>query len=142
MLGIQNEREWAKFCEVVLGDAELTKDARFENNSLRTKNREELRQLIEAAFASKASAEVVRSLDETGIANASVNDMHQVWQHPQLQARGRWTEVHTGKGVVPALYPPGSEPPERPGMLARMDPVPDIGEHNSKILVELGITSQ
>ena len=142
MLGIQNEREWAKFCEVVLGDLELTKDARFENNSLRTRNREELKILIEAAFASKTSAEVVGLLDETGIANASVNDMHQVWQHPQLHARGRWTEVQTGKGAVPALYPPGSDPPERSGMLARMDPVPDVGEHNSKILAELGISSQ
>lgn len=139
MLGIQNEREWTKFCEVVLGDANLAKDARFENNSLRTKNREALKQLIEAAFASKTSSEVVKLLDQTAIANASVNDMHEVWEHPQLKARGRWTEVETAKGRIPALYPPGSEPPDRPGMLARMDAVPEVGEHNSKILAELGI---
>lgn len=137
MLGIQNEREWAQFCEIVLGDANLTKDARFENNSLRSKNREELRHLIEAAFASRTSAEVVKLLDDTAIANANVNDMHQVWQHPQLQARGRWTTIETGNGTVPALYPPGSDPPDRPGLKARMDAVPEVGEHNSKILAEL-----
>jgi itaconate CoA-transferase len=73
-------------------------------------------------------------LDRAGIANARVNDMHQVWAHAQLAARHRWTDMQTPAGPVPALLPPGA--PE--AFTARMDPVPDLGEHTDSILREIG----
>ncbi|KAF2098314.1 CoA-transferase family III [Rhizodiscina lignyota] len=140
MLGIQNEREFANFCDIVLGDASLSKDSRFENNTARVKNREALKQTIEDIFSQLSSEDVVKRLEVASIANAKVNDMHDVWNHPQLQARGRWTEVDTPAGVVPALIPPGFQPRGRgEGLEARMDPVPKVGEHNSKILAELNM---
>ena len=63
-------------------------------------------------------------LEAAQIANARVNTMHDVWEHPQLAARGRWREVGTPAGPVPALLPPGSWDVE-----PRMDPVPALGEH-------------
>lgn len=140
MLGIQNEREFANFCGSVLGDASLAKDPRFENNSVRVKNRKELQKKIEDVFAQFSSADVIKQLEAAQIANANVNDMQDVWKHPQLQARDRWTEVDTPSGVVPALIPPGFMPKGKgEGLQARMDPVPKVGEHNSKILAELGL---
>lgn len=138
MLGIQNEREWANFCDKVLGQPELAEDERFVNNSLRVQNRDSLKDIICEVFVSQTAEDVLVLLDEAAIANASVNDMQGVWNHPQLQARQRWTEVKTPSGVVPTLLPPGmgADPDE---LNARIGAVPDVGEHNEAILAELGI---
>lgn len=133
MLGIQNEREWANLCSGVLGDAGLARDERFKNNSLRNQNREELREIIHGALAGMGADEVVAKLDANGVANAKVNDMKGLWEHPQLKARGRWTEVDTPAGKVPALLPAGVDDVGA----VKMGPVPRLGEHNEKIRKEL-----
>ncbi|OOF94985.1 hypothetical protein ASPCADRAFT_507834 [Aspergillus carbonarius ITEM 5010] len=142
MLGIQNEREWAKFCELVLGDGGLVADERFRNNELRSKNREELKKIICEVFSLLSAEEVMARLDAATIANARVNDMQGVWDHPQLKARQRWTTVSTPVGVVPALLPPGLTMGDADMYGARMDAVPDVGEHNEAILAELGIDEE
>ena len=63
-----------------------------------------------------------------------MNDMHDVWQHPQLKARNRWAEVGTPTGPVPALLPPGDTDAFAP----RMDAVPGLGQHTDAILAEFG----
>src|SRR3954453_22506200 len=103
MLGLQNEREWVAFCGKVLRQPELAKAERFSSNSRRSAAREGLRALIIAAFATLTAEQVVARLDTAQIANARVNTMHDVWAHPQLQARARWQEVGTPAGPVPAL---------------------------------------
>jgi itaconate CoA-transferase len=134
MLGLQNEREWGAFCEKVLLRPELAAEARFAGNSKRSAGRVELRQLIVEAFATLSVEEVVRRLDEAQIANARVNDMHDVWKHPQLAARNRWREVDSPAGAIPALLPPGSWEEGPP----RMDGVPALGQHTDAILSDLG----
>ncbi len=134
MLGLQNEREWATFCAEVLGEPGLAADPRFASNARRTAAREELHRIIVAAFAPLTAAQVIARLDAAGIANARMNDMHEVWAHPQLAARRRWVDVGTPAGPVPALLPPGASA-DAP---ARMDPVPALGEHTAGILRELG----
>lgn len=134
MLGLQNEREWAVFCEKLLGDAALAMDARFASNALRTANREVLSKLIEQNFASLSAEDVMARLDAADIANANVSTMTDIWNHPQLAARQRWTTVNTPVGPIPALQPPGMGG-EHP---ARMGPVPALGEHTAAILRELG----
>ena len=133
-LGIQNEREWRVFCEQVLERPELALDGRFSSNSRRVANREVLRQAIEAAFAELDVARAVARLDTAGIANARMNDMQAFWDHPQLAARGRWTEVDTPAGAIRALQPPVI----MDGVTARMDAIPALGEHTGTILGELG----
>ena len=80
---------------------------------------------------------MIARLDEAQIANARLNDMHEVWEHAQLRARARWTEVTTPAGPVPALLPPGASS----GWQARMDPIPALGEHSVAILGELGYSA-
>ncbi|KAH6895945.1 CoA-transferase family III domain-containing protein [Thelonectria olida] len=137
MLGVQNEREWEALCSGVLGDAELATDERFVSNSLRVKNRVALHDTIERAFSGLSAEEVLARLDDAGIANAKVNDMQGVWEHPQLKARGRWTEVDTPAGRVPALIPPGVRDVDG----ARMGAVPALGQHNEAIFEELGFSN-
>ncbi|KAK5629772.1 hypothetical protein RRF57_005487 [Xylaria bambusicola] len=135
LFGIQNEREWAKLCTDVLELPDLATDPLFINNSLRVQNRDELRKIICDSFSNLSAAEIIHRLDKAQIANAQVKDMQGLWNHEQLRARGRWTEVETSKGRIPALLPPGIASPED----TRMDKVPEVGEHNAKILAELGL---
>ena len=134
MFGIQNEREWAGFCDRVLGRPELAKDPRYDNNTKRTAARAEVVALIEKTFSAWTTAEVVVKLDAADIANARLNTPDEVWNHPQLAARNRWREVETPAGVIPALLPPASFT----GVEPRMDPVPAVGEHTDAILAGLG----
>ncbi|HEX7646448.1 MAG TPA: CaiB/BaiF CoA-transferase family protein [Noviherbaspirillum sp.] len=138
MLGLQNEREWAAFCDKVLRAPELAGDPRFASNSRRSAARSELRKLIVEVFSTLTAEEVLHRLDDAQIANASVNTMHDVWEHPQLQARHRWCEVGSPAGTIPALLPPGVTQEDAP----RMDPVPALGEHTERILAELGYTTE
>ena len=138
MLGLQNEREWVVFCEQVLQQPDLVQDARFVSSSARSSTRKELYQLICTAFASMTADEVIARLDKAQIANARLNDMHEVWEHAQLRARQRWTEVATPVGPVAALLPPGASN----SWDARMDAIPALGEHTQAILSELGYDAQ
>ncbi|NMG68030.1 CoA transferase [Azoarcus indigens] len=137
MLGLQNEREWALFCDQVLRQPALRADPRFIDNAARNIHREALHALIEDSFAALDAEQVIDRLEAAGIANAHVNTMADLWRHPQLQARGRWTTVDSPAGPLPALQPPGMGP-QRP---ARMAPIPALGAHTEAILAELGYTS-
>jgi itaconate CoA-transferase len=79
---------------------------------------------------------VLARLDRAQIANAQVNSMAEVWAHPQLKERGRWCEVGTPAGPIPALLPPGSVKHADGG--PRMDAVPALGEHTDAVLTGLG----
>jgi itaconate CoA-transferase len=137
MLGLQNEREWAEFCRSVLLQPELASDERFASNARRTAARDALYAIIAEAFAALTLEQVVERLDAAQIANASVNTMADLWAHPQLKARNRWTQVDTAAGPIPALLPPGA--PE--AFDARMDAVPALGQHTAPILAELGYSA-
>ena len=135
MLGLQNEREWQLFCEKVLLQPDLALDARFANNALRNTNRAILKEMIEQCFLQLSITAVQERLDSAQIANARVNSLADVWAHPQLQARGRWRDVGSSAGPLPALLPPG----RNSAYDYRMDPIPQVGEHTQAILQELGL---
>lgn len=134
MLGLQNEREWVSFCETVLRQPALATDPRFASNAQRVAHQAQLQAAIDQVLGALGAEELVARLDQAGIANARVNDMQAVWQHPQLQARQRWTRVDSPAGPLPALLPPASHSSFAP----RMDAIPGLGEHTDAILEELG----
>ena len=135
MLGIQNEREWQAFCAKVLARPELAGDPRFASVSKRAAARALLQPIIIEVFSHLSTEELVQRLDAAQIANARVNDMREVWNHPQLRARKRWDEVDTPLGRIAAPLPPGLA-----GGEARMDGVPALGQHTDVILAELGVS--
>jgi itaconate CoA-transferase len=132
--GIQNEREWERFCEVVLERPELAGDERFSSNSDRLDNRDALDEEIERIFDRLTAGEVIEKLEEAGIANARLRSVREFLDHPQLGARGRWREVDSPSGPLHALLPPGLPTDTEPVMA----PIPEVGEHTTAILSELG----
>ena len=132
--GIQNEREWEKFCEVVLERPELAGDERFSSNSDRLDNRDALDGEIERIFGSLTAEEAVEKLEDAGIANARLRSVREFLDHPQLEARRRWREVDSPSGPLRALLPPGLPSDIEPVMA----PIPEVGQHTAAILSELG----
>jgi crotonobetainyl-CoA:carnitine CoA-transferase CaiB-like acyl-CoA transferase len=136
MLGLQNEREWLQFCEVVMQNKPLATDPRFNSNSLRHENKALLEPIILKEFSSLSAPQVIERLDQAQIANARMNNMADLWAHPQLKARQRWVDVDTPNGKLPALLPPG----QSDAFDYTMGTIPVVGEHTQQILNELGIT--
>ncbi len=136
MLGLQNEREWAQFCEIVLENPALAVDERFDRNFKRNEKRAELLEIINACFSKLSSEQLIARLEKAQIANAHLNDMAGLWKHEQLKARNRWSEVDTPNGSIAALLPPGLND----SYDYRMDPIPAVGQHTDAILKELGMS--
>jgi itaconate CoA-transferase len=134
MLGLQNEREWAVFCDKVLEQPDLKADPRFSSNPKRSAARKDLYDVIVETFSTLTADEIVKRLDAAQIGNARMNDMHDVWKHAQLAARRRWVDVDTPAGKIRAMRPPGVPEAFDP----RMDAIPAIGQHTDAILGELG----
>jgi crotonobetainyl-CoA:carnitine CoA-transferase CaiB-like acyl-CoA transferase len=135
MLGLQNEREWTQFCEVVLEKSALAQDERFDKNFKRNEKRVELLAIIDQCFKTLSTEQLIARLEKAQIANARLNDMHGLWKHEQLQARNRWAQVDTPAGSVPALLPPGLNNSYE----YRMDAIPAAGQHTESILQEIGL---
>jgi crotonobetainyl-CoA:carnitine CoA-transferase CaiB-like acyl-CoA transferase len=133
-LSIQNEREFARFCEQVLGDAALAKDPRFSSSPARLEHREAMHAEIARVFGALTAGQVVERLEAAGIANARLNTLQEFWDHPQLAARDRWREVGTPAGPVRAAKPPLNLSEFEP----RMDDIPALGAHSRAVLGELG----
>ena len=136
MLGLQNDREWVLFCEIVLDNPSLGKDERFDKNFKRNEKRAELLAIIDDCFCKLTTEEVITKLDRAQIANARLNDMQGLWSHEQLKARNRWVDVNSPAGPIPAMLPPGLNDSYE----YRMDPIPTVGQHTESILAEIGIT--
>ena len=136
-LSIQNEREFERFCDLVLLNSALKTDPRFSTGPARAQNRNAMHEEVDKVFSKLVAGKILERLDQADIANAKLNSMQEYWDHPQLEARDRWREVGTPAGPVDATRPPfnldGFEP--------RMDAVPALGAHSRAILAELGFSS-
>jgi itaconate CoA-transferase len=134
ILGVQNKREWERFCVLVLRSPDLLTDKRFVSNAVRNKNKDSLNLIITDIFSTQQSGELIKRLDQAQIANATINQMSDVWEHQQLKDRGRWISVESSVGPIPALLPPGVNDKDSCSILK----IPALGEHSQRILSELG----
>jgi crotonobetainyl-CoA:carnitine CoA-transferase CaiB-like acyl-CoA transferase len=132
MIGVQNDREWARFAADVLEDPGLV-DGAFATNAARVAHVEELQAVVSGCFERLSVAAVMERLDRAGIAYGSLNDLDAVWEHPQLRARDRFVEVGSEVGTLTTLRPPTDDGSVTHG------PVPGLGEHTDAVLAELGI---
>ena len=137
-LGLQNEREWKKFCEVVLRNPGLSSDPRFDSNAKRVQNRPQLDQAMQSVFQELTAAQIIARLESAQIANARLNTVEEFVAHPQLKARRRWGTVNSPVGPLPALIPPVT----MENVETVMNEVPALGQHSDAVLAELGFDSE
>jgi len=133
-LSIQNEREWERFCHLVLQRDELARDPRFDSGPRRVANRRELHLAIEEVFCRLTASDIVARLEEAQIANARMNSVQEFLEHPQLASRKRWRDIDSPVGKLSALVPPA----DLEGMEPVMGPIPSLGQHTNLILNEIG----
>lgn len=138
ILSIQNEREWQRFCAIVLERPQMAADERFAGNWQRVQNRPALHAEIEQVFSQLTVAEVSARLERAEIANAELRTIQGLLDHPQLAARQRWHQVLSPTGALPALLPAAS----LQGVEPRFDPIPALGAHTERILAELGYKAE
>ncbi|WP_098958095.1 CaiB/BaiF CoA-transferase family protein [Pseudonocardia sp. N23] len=133
VLGTTNDREWRRLTEDLLGRPDLAADPRFAHNSDRVGVRGELDEILRDWCSGHDIEDIQRRADEAGIGNARLNDVRDLAAHPQLAERGRWREVGSPVGPLPALVPPamGEGWPRRDGR------VPALGEHTAAIRAEV-----
>jgi itaconate CoA-transferase len=134
-IGLQNEREWKRFCEVVLQNSELARDPRFDSNAKRVQNRPQLDKVMGRVFETLTAAEIIARLESADIANARMNTVQEFVEHPQLKARQRWSHVATSVGPLPALLPAVT----MEGVETVMGAVPELGQQTEAILGEIGV---
>lgn len=125
LIAIQNQAEWMRLCEVVLGDPSMASDPSFETNELRIANVDALEDLIHRILASLDPSVARTRLRQADLAIASVNTLSDVWEHEQLRARHRFVQTELPGGHrVETIRPPFDIDglPDRPSW------VPALGE--------------
>ncbi|MFE1287943.1 CaiB/BaiF CoA transferase family protein [Streptomyces sp. NPDC058751] len=137
LLSVQNDREWRRLAQQVVGRPGAADDPRFATNAARVANRERVDALVAEALGELGADEAVARLEAAGIACARLRDVTEVAEHPQFAARNRWREVGSPAGPLRALLPPITLPG---GEEARMGSVPRLGEHTGTVLRALGMT--
>ncbi|MGW0827792.1 CaiB/BaiF CoA transferase family protein [Streptomyces sp. NPDC002845] len=137
LLSVQNDREWRRLAEQVLGRPDLAVDPAYATNAARVEHRECTDELVAKALGALDADEAVARLEAAGIACARLRDVREVAEHPQLAARERWREVDSPVGPLRALLPPVTLPG---GTGARMGAVPALGEHTGALLHAVGMT--
>jgi crotonobetainyl-CoA:carnitine CoA-transferase CaiB-like acyl-CoA transferase len=128
LIAIQNEREWASFCERFLQEPQLSSRSGFESNVARVSNRSAVDARIAETFAQLTREETVIRLRQANTAFGFVNDIAALARHSALRRMSIETPAGPARLVAPAVI--ASDGPYRLG------PVPAIGEHSPLIRAE------
>jgi crotonobetainyl-CoA:carnitine CoA-transferase CaiB-like acyl-CoA transferase len=135
ILVVGNDGQFARLCQV-LGHAEWAEDERYKTNAQRVRNIGELSALLRAEFAKRARADLIAALDGVGVPCGAINTVPEVFEDPQVKARGMLKYAPHPSGVpVPQVASPirFSETP-----LQDVPAPPLLGEHTDAVLAELG----
>lgn len=137
LFGLQNDREWKEFACHVLLRADMAEDERFTGNHGRNAHRDVIEPVIVETLSGVSTSEAIARLEKAGIGMARVNEMADLWDHPQLHERDRWTMIGSPVGELKALRPISGDQWE-----PRMDPVPALGADTFKVLAGIGLSPE
>ena len=131
LIAIQNDREWIKFCKLVLDRENLSVDPRFDTNSNRVTNRDFIEKVIEDIFIEYDRNIIIEKLENAGIAYGRISDMEQLKNHPQ----NNYLEVNTKNGPVRMLGPGAIHD----NFIPKVNNSPELDEHGAKIRAEFNL---
>ncbi len=131
-----NDKLFAKLCEV-LKIPETTNDKRFNSNSLRCENMDQLKEIFEKKLSSKSTNEWVKEMEELKIPCGPIFNIKQAVENPQIRERNMIVKSYhkiigefksAGNPIKMSTYKDEE---------TRGD-IPDLDEHREKIIKEFG----
>lgn len=128
VISIQNEREWARFAEEIMGRPEWVTDGPYKDAASRVINRVALETEITKEFLRLDRATLVDRLSAVGIAFGRLNSVAEFAEHPDL----RRVTVETATGPVDMPAPPARVA----GVVKQLGAVPEVGQHTKAIQAE------
>ncbi|MEQ1943066.1 CaiB/BaiF CoA-transferase family protein [Mesorhizobium sp. VNQ89] len=134
ILAVGNDGQFHRFCKVV-GLGGLTTDPDFATNPARVTNRARLRATLIETLAKWERDTLLPLLDAAAVPASPINNIAQMFEDPQVIARGMRMDLDDGHGnTLPSVRAPmrmGGTP------LAYERPSPRLGEHTEEVLAEL-----
>jgi formyl-CoA transferase len=134
IVGVGNDAQFRKFVEVG-GRAELARDPRFAQNPQRVRHRDALAPILVAMVEQRSKADWIAALEAAGVPCGPINDLGEVFDDPQVRARGMQVEVpHPLAGTLKLVRNPirmSATPPQ-----VTSHP-PLLGEHTAAVLAQL-----
>jgi crotonobetainyl-CoA:carnitine CoA-transferase CaiB-like acyl-CoA transferase len=133
-VGAANQGQWSKLCEII-AQPELENDPRFATNTDRIAHRSELADVLTEMFGGRDSEEWLHDLREAGLPCGPINEIPDVFNHPQVEDRNIIIEVeHPKAGLVKVTgfpYKLSNTPAE-----LRLPP-PLLSQHTAEILTDI-----
>ncbi len=134
ILAIGNDAQFQRFCELA-GRDELARDARFQRNSERVRNRDDLIPQVASIMSQKSSGDWLEALNARGIPCGPINNLEQVFADPQVRFRGLQLELeHPVAGRVASVANP-IRMSQTPVSYERAPPT--LGQHTDEVLSAL-----
>jgi crotonobetainyl-CoA:carnitine CoA-transferase CaiB-like acyl-CoA transferase len=135
ILVVGNDGQFARLCEV-MGNPKWAEDERFKANAQRVRNIELLSEMLRTEFSKRRRSELIGALDAVGVPCGAINSIPEVFEDPQVKARGMLKHVpHPSGAMVPQVSTPMrfSQTP-----LGEVAAPPTLGQHTDSVLAELG----
>jgi crotonobetainyl-CoA:carnitine CoA-transferase CaiB-like acyl-CoA transferase len=133
-IAVSSDAEWTRFCQAI-GNPSWTKDERFSDALGRWQNQDELDKRIEEWTSEHDHYEVMRILQEAGVAAGALLNPAELLEDPHLKARG-FFEVVDRDVVGKYPYPRSPIRLSKTKVSTRI-PAPCLGEHNEYVLGQL-----
>ncbi len=131
ILACGNDNLFRKFCAAA-GCMQLARDERFATNAKRVAHRAQITEVIARVFRQRTTREWVELLEAAGVPSGPINSIKQVFEEPQVAARGMRIDLpHPSAGRVPLVASPmrfSATPIEY------KLPPPTLGQHTEEVL--------
>lgn len=139
IIAVPNDGLWRKMCDA-LDLTHLKDHPKYAVNVNRVAHREELVGILTEYTKEKESAEIIEKLKSAGVPSGPINDLSQLFAHPQLQSREMIQEVdHPTIGLLKMIGVP-IKLSETPGSVRKAPPL--LGENNENVLADLGYSTE
>lgn len=126
ILATGNDGQYQRLCSI-LGLDDMAHDPAFATNADRVSNRAEMTRRITAASKGWSKADLLQTCEERGVPAGPINNLAEVFDDPQVQARGM--------KITPGGLPGVRSPMSFSGADLALDrPAPKLGEHQDEVL--------
>ncbi len=134
ILAVGNDRQFEAFCDIA-GCAEFAENPKYQTNTARVENREELVPFVQEILRGKPTDYWIKSLETVKVPCGPINDLSQVFADPHIQQRGILKEYTHPDGAQQQLV----STPIKYGQAksgAELPP-PMLGQHTDEVLSDI-----